>query len=77
MEELTGVVRSAEAKQRQRNRAVRAMSCGGGRWLMAREDGRDMGSHWGGVDGAHRWPVAARQWSAMARHVSTIEEWGR
>jgi hypothetical protein len=33
MEELTGVARSAEAKQRQQNRVVRVTFFGGGRWL--------------------------------------------
>jgi hypothetical protein len=45
-----------------------AASSGAGRRLMVREGGRDMGGRWGGVDGAHRWPEAARRWSAMARH---------
>jgi hypothetical protein len=56
---------------------VRATSRGGGRWLVARESGRDTGGHWGGVDGARRWPVAARRWSATVRHASVAEEWGR
>jgi hypothetical protein len=76
MEELTGVTRSAEVKQRQQNRAVRATSCGGGRWLTAWEDGQDTGGRWGGIDGAHRWPVATRRWLVKARHASAAEEWG-
>jgi hypothetical protein len=40
---------SAEAKQRQRNRAVRATSYGGGQRLTAREDGQDTGGRWGDV----------------------------
>jgi hypothetical protein len=28
---------------------------------------RDTGGHWGGVDGARRWPEAARRCSVMAR----------
>jgi hypothetical protein len=70
MEELTGVAHSAEVKQRQQNRTMRATSCGGGRRPAAREDGWDTGGHWDGVDGARRWPVTARRWSAA-------EEWGR
>jgi hypothetical protein len=56
---------------------VRATSRGGGRWLVAQEGGRDTGGHWGGVDRAHRWPVAARRWSVTVRHASVAEEWGR
>jgi hypothetical protein len=47
--------------------AVRGTSDGGGRWLAVREGGRDTGGHWGGVDGARRWPEAARRCSVMAR----------
>jgi hypothetical protein len=33
---------------------------------MVREGGKDTGGHWGGVDGARRWPEVARRWSAIA-----------
>jgi hypothetical protein len=55
---------------------VRVMSCGGGRRLAAREDGRDTGGRWGSVDGARRWLVAARRWSTTIRHASAVEKWG-
>jgi hypothetical protein len=43
---------------------------------VAQEGGRDTGGHWGGVDGARRWPEAARWWSATVRHGLAAEEWG-
>jgi hypothetical protein len=49
----------------------------GGRRLAAWEDGRETSGRWGGIDGARRWPVVARRWSAKARHASAAEEWGR
>jgi hypothetical protein len=54
------------------------VAAGGGGWrLTAREDGRDTGGHWGGVNGARQWLEAARRWSATVRHASAAEEWGR
>jgi hypothetical protein len=71
MEELTGVVRSAEVKQGQQNRAVRATFYGGGRRLTAQEDGRDTGGRWGNNDGSRRWPAGrlggGRRWQGMLR----------
>jgi hypothetical protein len=49
---------------------------GGGGWLTAQEGGQDTGGHWGGVDGARRWPEAARRWLVATKHALAVEEWG-
>jgi hypothetical protein len=43
---------------------------------VAREDGRDTGGHWGGVDGARRWLGSGRRRQGELC-ASAAEEWGQ
>jgi hypothetical protein len=53
------------AAQPGRNGGGGGASGGGGQRLMAQKGGHDMGGHWGGIDGACRWPEVARRWSTL------------